>query len=187
MKNKHPSDSLEQLKLMLASATITLELLQKQLASANAMVDSLSGMPSDEVLADVPQKKEPRDTSRWKLDDDYYPKGRFLLAVFQKYVAGKMSLNEVKQSFDPDVVFAGQTVEGNRILYQLSQDVKDAKRFHMDERIKTMDGKELVVSNQFGIKNFPAVLRYLASHLGIPLKMEYEEPYSDTWRARLGG
>lgn len=187
MKNKYSSDSLEQLKLMLASATITLELLQKQLASAHAMVDALSGMSSNGVPVEVLQKKESRDTSRWKLDDNYYPKGRFLLAVFQKCVAGKMSLKEVKQSFDPDVVFAGQTVAGNRILYQLSQDVKDAKRFHMDEKIKTTDGKELVVSNQFGIQNFPAILRYLTSHFGIPLKMEYEEPYSDTWKARLEG
>ena len=185
MKNKFSPETLEQLKLMLASASVTLELLQKQLTSANAMVDSLSGKPSNEVSAEVLKEKEARDTSRWKLDGDYYPKGRFLLVVFQKYVEGKMSLKEVKQHFNPDVAFAGQTVAGNRILYQLAQDVKDAKRFHMDEKIKTTDGKEVVVSNQFGIKNFPAVLRYLASHFGIPLKMEYEEPYSNAWKGRL--
>ena len=185
MKTKQSTEAVEQLKLMLASAAATLELLQKQLASANTMVDSLSDETSNALPAELVTEKPPRDTSRWKLDGDYYPKGRFLLAVFHKYVEGKMTLKEVEKCFDADAVFGGRPVEGNRILYQSARDVKDTKRFHMGERIKTRDGKELVVSNQFGIKNFPAVLRFLSSHFGIPLKMEREEPYSDTWKGLL--
>lgn len=185
MKTKLPTEAVEGLKLMLASAAATLELLQKQLASANAMVDSLSDKVPTVLPAELPEVKSPRDTSRWKLDGDYYPKGRFLLAVFHKYVKGKMTLKEVEKCFDADLVFGGQPVEGNRILYQLARDVKDPKRFHMEEKIKTADRKELVVSNQFGIKNFPAVLRFLNSRFGIPLKMERENPYSDTWKGLL--
>ena len=185
MKTQHATATVEQLKLMLASATATLELLQKQLESANAVVDSLSVAPSKIVAADSPEQKTTRDTSRWELDGEDYPKGRFLLAVFKSRVAGKMDMKEVESFFDADKVFAGQAVVGNRTLYQLAHEVKDETRFHKDEEITTRDGKVLVVSNQFGIKNFPALLRYLSRHLGIPLKMKGEDPYSDRWKELL--
>ena len=185
MTTKLSEKAAEQLNLMLASAAATSELLQKQLANAQAILKSLSAEPSVAAALPVLEKKAPRDTSRWKLDGRYYPKGRFLLMVFKKYVAEKMALREVQEQFGSDVVFSGHTVGGNRILYQLAQDVKDQKRFHMNEKITTKDGQELVVSNQFGIENFPIVLCYLSRHLKIPLKMEDENPYSAAWKKRL--
>ena len=176
---------MEQLKLMLASATATLQLLEKQLASANATVDALSAEAPPTSTDAEPEKKKTRDTSRWQLDGAYYPKGRFLLEVFHKLVDKKMTLKDVEKHFDADVVFAGQAVVGNRILFQLAQEVKDPKRFHMDQKIMTKDGQELVVSNQFGLNNFPKLLRYLESHFGIELRMEGENPYPAEWKEWL--
>lgn len=188
MDTKSSQIAVEQLKLMLASATATLELLQKQLASAATTLHTLSAEPSDLISAETPQKKPTkkvsRDTSRWKLDKRFYSKGRFLLEVFKKYVDKQMSLVEVENQFNSDVVFAGQTIKGNRVLYQLASDVKDPKRFHTDQVISTKDGKKLVVSTQFGTNNFPTVLRYLNRHFRIPLEMEGEDPYTNEW-ARL--
>lgn len=186
MSNPTFEQSLEPLKLMLDSATATLELLEKQLASAKATVEALSAGALPAMASGAPELKTTRDTSRWQLEGAYYPKGRFLLEVFNRLVHKKMSLKDVEKRFDADTVFAGQAVEGNRILFQLAQDVKDPKRFHMDQIITTKDGKELVVSNQFGVNNFPKLLRYLNSEFNIPLKMEGENPYSAKWKELLG-
>ena len=185
MNINSPQDVVEQLNLMLASATATVELLQKQLASAKAITDLLSGAPLKIPAIKSPEEKTTRDTSRWELDGIPYPKGRFLLKVFEKLVKDKMSLMEVEQHFNSDKVFGGESIVGNRILYQLADDVKDKKRFHMHDTIRTKDGKELVVSNQFGVDNFRYVLRYLRSHFGIQLKMSGENPYTDEWKKRL--
>lgn len=187
-KQASPSD-IKQLALILDSATATLASLSKQLSLASSLVQSLAtptpGTPANSIETKRAVSKTPRDTSRWKLNGRFYPKGRFLLEIFRKYVNGKMNLKEVENQFNSDAVFAGQVIPGNRVLYNLADDVKDPKRFHTGQPIVTKDGKKLVVSNQFGTNNFPALLKYLTRQFGIPLKMEGEEPYSEEWRKLL--
>lgn len=185
MNDKSIQASFEQLKLMLASATATMQLLQQQLASATVLAEGLrTGSPLS-ADTELSKEKRARDTSRWKLDGRFYSKGRFLLEIFKKYVDKKMSLEEVNSLFNPKKVFEGSSVPGNRTLYQAVRDVKDPTRFHTDQEISTKDGEKLVVSNQFGIDNFPFVLRYVARQFNIPLEMEGEHPYSSFWKSKI--
>lgn len=111
----------------------------------------------------------PQDKSHWVLPNRPEPlgKGQFLLAVYEDYIADKLTLAEIQR------VFQGLTDQpsriGNRITYQLRDEVKDTKRFH-ESLIHTADNQIVRVSTQWSYENFPFVLRAVNQHFRILLQ-----------------
>ena len=161
--------TLEQLELMAEAAAQTLRLLQHQLATAKSLLSSQTpalDMPSRPSTG----SENGRDFTEWLLDGAYYPKGRFVLAVFKKYVDQQYTLAELNALFAADKVYS-KAVRGNKIVFKPVEEVSEklATRFHAN-LVRTKDGKSIRVTNQIGMNNFPELLQYLANLFHFPIQ-----------------
>ena len=161
--------TLEQLELMAEAAAQTLRLLQHQLATAKSLLSFQDPAP-DMLSQPSNAPASGRDFSEWLLDGAYYPKGRFLLAVFKKYVEHQYTLAELNALFAADKVYS-KAVRGNKIVFKLAAEVSETAttRFHAD-LVRTKDGKTIRVTNQIGMNNFPELQQYLATLFQFPIQ-----------------
>jgi hypothetical protein len=116
------------------------------------------------------QKKSPsfkKDKTRFSFLGMNYSKGRIALEVVKQYIHRENpTLQELKDMF-PDELTGNSKTLG--LIIEVSQ-VKDKKRYFMDTVFKTRDGKKIVVSSQFGIKNIMPIV-----NKGIGLGMQIEK------------
>ena len=111
----------------------------------------------------------PRDYSRWVIPGRPAPllKGPFLLAVFEDYIADKLTLAEIQQIFQE---LARQPASiGTRATYEFRHVIQDDSRFSPPP-IRTADGQLIRVSNQWRTENFSYVLKAVHQHFRIPLQ-----------------
>jgi hypothetical protein len=100
------------------------------------------------------------DRTRFTLDgqSEEYGKGRTVLEVVRKYVGQhpEATFDEVRQVFPDDLqgTYHQFSTDGRCVIKRL-KDVKDEKRFHVEEkdRIEIM-GEPVVVSREWNIENF---------------------------------
>ncbi|GAA3969740.1 hypothetical protein GCM10022407_14550 [Hymenobacter antarcticus] len=154
---------------MAEAAAQTLRLFQHQLATAKSL------LPSQTSAQDMPTQPSNapasgRDFREWLLDGAYYPKGRFPLVVFKKYVEQQYTLAELTALFAADKVYS-KAVRGNKIVFKPAAEVtgKADASFHGD-LVRTKDGKFIRVTNQIGMNNFPELLQYLADLFHFPIQ-----------------
>jgi hypothetical protein len=117
----------------------------------------------------MPSSRLPQDKSRWVVPGRSEPlgKGQFLLAIYEDYIAGKLTLAKIQQVFQE---LADQPSRiGNRATYKLREEIRDTKRFH-ELVIHTADRRLIRVSTQWSFENFPYVLKAVHQHFQIPLQ-----------------
>jgi len=101
-----------------------------------------------------------RDNSQWVLPGYVEPlkKGSFLLAVYENYIADKLTLAEIQRVFQE--LSNKSSYVGNRYTYRLRDEITNERRFYALP-ICTADRQLIRVSTQWSFKNFPYVLKAL--------------------------
>lgn len=106
----------------------------------------------------MPTSPSAKDYSRWVLPGRPAPllKGPFLFAVFEEFIANKLTLGEIHHAFR--YVEELTSKYGNRTVFELREQVSDASRFN-NEPIRTADNHYISISTQWSWQNFPYVLK----------------------------
>lgn len=117
----------------------------------------------------MPTSRAPKDNSHWVVPGRPEPlgKGQFLLAIYEDYIADKLTIAKIQQVFQE--LSDQPSRVGNRTTYKQRDEVTDNKRFH-EPLIGTADRQLIRVSTQWRTENFSYVLKAVHQHFQIPLQ-----------------
>lgn len=117
----------------------------------------------------MPSSSTPHDNSRWVVPGRPEPlgKGQFLLAIYEDYIADKLTIARIQQVFQE--LSDQPSRVGNRTTYKQRNEVTDDSRFH-EHVIRTADRQLIRVSTQWRNENFSFVLKAVHQHFQIPLQ-----------------
>jgi hypothetical protein len=169
--------AIAKIELQVAS---TIHALQDMQAQVGVLKQNLVDLPAvSEVAAGPAEQTGARDFSKWLFRSTWHNKRNFPLAVFQHYVAGQLTLPILEKMFSVENVYP-TPILGNKKVFKLAHAVADNEisRFHSDV-VTTKDGKDILVTNQLGMNNFPQLIVYLAKCFGFTIKGKGLNP--DLW------
>ncbi|GAA3969892.1 hypothetical protein [Hymenobacter antarcticus] len=155
----------EKVELLLATLA-TLSLVRQLPEGTYVALPIFFQLPTTEIYMPAPAS---RDYSQWILSGRSIPlkKGAFLLAVFEDFVADKLTVAQLHEVFRPVEELPASL--GNRTVFKLSYEVTDEVRFNR-QPIRTAGGQLVRVSTQWSWANFPYVLRAVHQAFGIRLQ-----------------